>query len=35
MHNEGVLCIEPSPSKTINSTPESVVISDLNYDYKK
>ena len=33
MHNESVLCIEPSLRKTITFTPESVVISNLNYDY--
>lgn len=33
MHIEGVLCFEPSKSKTMTFTPESVVVSDLNYDY--
>ena len=32
MHHEGVLCIEPSLSELVISTPESVVVSDLNYD---
>ena len=32
MHHKGVLCIEPSLSEKTISTPESVVVSDLNYD---
>ena len=35
MHDEGVIHIEHSLSKTITFTPESVVVSDLNYDFFK
>ena len=33
MHHEGVLYIEPSLSESAISTPESIVVSNLNYDY--
>ena len=32
MHHEGVLYIEPSLSESAISSPESVVVSDLNYN---
>ena len=32
MQHEGVLYIEPSLSESTISTPESVEVSDLNYD---
>ena len=32
MHHEGVLYIGLSLSETTISTPESVMVSDLNYD---
>ena len=33
MHHEGVLYIEASFNETTISTSDSIVVSDLNYDY--
>ena len=35
MHHEGILYIEPSLSEIAISSPESIVVSDLNYSYLK